>query len=96
LLHHLDDQQALQLLADCAAVPSVRRIATQDVVYLPGELVSNVLAALDRGKHVRNPAGFRALAEKAGLKVVKDEIVKSHPTRGRALYYLMALEPPSS
>lgn len=92
LLHHLSDEVALRLLADCAAVPTVRRIATQDVVFLPGALVSNVLAALDRGKHVRDTDGFRKLARSAGLRVVKDEVVKSHPTRGRALYFLMALE----
>jgi SAM-dependent methyltransferase len=96
LLHHLSDDQALRLLADCAAVPTVRRIATQDVVYLPGALVSNVLAALDRGKHVRHTDGFRRLAESAGLRVVKEEIVRSHPTRGRALYFLMALESPEA
>jgi SAM-dependent methyltransferase len=93
LLHHLSDDDARGLLRSCAAVPSVQRIATSDVVYLPGEHVSNFLAWMDRGKHVRRPPAYRDLATGAGLRVVSDEIVRSHPTNGKALYIMMALEP---
>jgi SAM-dependent methyltransferase len=94
LLHHLDDAQAVALLTMCARLPSVRRIATLDVVYLPGKHLSNLLAYFDRGKHVRDVEGFRSLASKANLAVTHDEIVRSHPTSGRALYFMMALERP--
>jgi SAM-dependent methyltransferase len=92
LLHHLDDEQAIGLLQMCAEVRAVRRIATQDPVILPGQPVSNFLARLDRGKYVRTEAGYRALAAKAGLSIVREQIVRSHPTKGRALYYITALE----
>jgi SAM-dependent methyltransferase len=94
LLHHLDDVQALDLLRMCAAVPSVRRIATQDPVILPGKTLNNFYARLDRGKHVRDVAGYETLFAKANLTMARQEIVRSHPTRGRALYFLAALEHP--
>jgi SAM-dependent methyltransferase len=92
LLHHLPDEQAVDLLKMCGAVPTLMRIATQDVVFLPGELVSNFFARLDRGKFVRKREGFIDLVRAAGLKVVSDEVVRSHPTNGRARYLLMAIE----
>jgi SAM-dependent methyltransferase len=94
LLHHLSDHEALELLEMCARVPTVRRIATLDPAYLPGEPLSNFFARLDRGKHVRVPDAYRALASKANLNVAVGKIVRSHPTRGRALYFVMALERP--
>jgi SAM-dependent methyltransferase len=93
LLHHLSDADALALLRMCAAGPQVKRIATSDVVYLPREPVSNLLAALDRGKFVRKPDGYRGLIRDAGLAIVRDEIVRSHPTRGKALYFMTTLVP---
>ncbi|HEX3696188.1 MAG TPA: class I SAM-dependent methyltransferase [Polyangia bacterium] len=96
LLHHLDDTQAVSLLSMCARTPSVRRIATQDVVYLPGKYVSNLLAALDRGQYVREVEGYRALVAQAGLSIAHEEIIRSHPKGGRALYLIMALERPAT
>jgi SAM-dependent methyltransferase len=93
LLHHLSDGEALDLLAMCAHLRTVLRIATQDVVLLPGEHLSNLLARLDRGRHVRSPEGYRALASRAGLTIASEKVVRSHPTRGLQLYFLMALEP---
>lgn len=93
LLHHLSDEECLALLQAFAAVPSIRRIASSDVVYLPGEHVSNLLAFFDRGKFVRRRPGFLDLPRRAGLRVVREEIVPSHPTNGKALYLLMTLEP---
>jgi SAM-dependent methyltransferase len=95
LLHHLDDEQAVGLLTMCAQTPSVQRIATQDVVYLPGKHLSNLFARFDRGKHVRDVAGFRKLVTRSGLNVVNEQIVLCHPTRGRQLYLLMAIERPA-
>jgi SAM-dependent methyltransferase len=93
LLHHLSDHEARVLLRMCANARSVRRIATQDVVLLPGQLISNLFARMDRGYHVRSPEGYVELVEHAGLRVVKTEVIKNHPVSGRALYFLMALEP---
>jgi hypothetical protein len=72
----------------------VRRVATADVVYLPGEHVSNALAFFDRGKFVRRREPYLELASRAGLRIAREEVVRSHPETGKALYLFMALEPP--
>jgi SAM-dependent methyltransferase len=96
ILHHLSDDDCLALLRMCGSVPSVARIATSDPVYLPGKLVSNAFAYFDRGKFVRQRPGFLDLAKRAGLHIVREEIVRSHPTKGRVLYLMMTLEPSKS
>jgi 2-polyprenyl-3-methyl-5-hydroxy-6-metoxy-1,4-benzoquinol methylase len=96
LLHHLSDADSVALLQMCGSVSSVRRIATSDVVYLPRQHLSNLLAFFDRGKFVRDREGFLALPRRAGLRIVREEVVRSHPTNGKALYLMMTLEPGSS
>jgi SAM-dependent methyltransferase len=95
LLHHLSDDDCLGLLRMCGGVSSVKRIATSDVVYLPGEHVSNVLAYFDRGKFVRKRDRYLDLIRQAGLAIDREEIVRSHPRNGKALYLMTALEPAS-
>ena len=95
LLHHLSDAQSLELLQMCARAPSVKRIATSDVVYLPRQMVSNLLAYFDRGKFVRSKEGYLELMKKAGLEIVRADIVRSHPENGKALYLMTVLEPAS-
>lgn len=91
LLHHLDDDSATELLGMLARTKSIRRLVTQDVVYLPGEKVSNFLAWLDRGKFVRREEGYRQLAAQADLDVESGRVIRSHPTSGRARYFVMTL-----
>jgi SAM-dependent methyltransferase len=93
LLHHLSDDDCLSLLRMCGSVSTVKRIATSDVVYLPRQYLSNVLAFFDRGKFVRKRHEFLALPERAGLRIVREEIVRCHPENGRAMYLMMTLEP---
>jgi hypothetical protein len=92
LLHHLDDEAAVQLLRMCAATNTVDRIVTNDTVYLAGEPLNNVLARLDRGRFVRRIEGYRDLVARAGLTVAHEEVVRSHATRGIARYLVMVLE----
>jgi SAM-dependent methyltransferase len=96
LLHHLTDDECLALLQICAAAPSVRRIATSDVVYLPRQYISNLLAFLDRGKFVRKREQYLDLARRAGLRVVQQDVVCSHPRSGKAMYLMMTLAPPTN
>lgn len=93
LLHHLDDAAAVGVLELCATTPSVKRVVTNDTVYLDGMLLNNVMARLDRGRHVRHVPAYLRLAEEAGLRVARHEIVASHPKRGIARYLVMVLEP---
>jgi len=92
LLHHLEDEAAIDLLKMCAATNTVERIVTNDPVYLTGEPLSNVLARLDRGRFVRRISGYRDLASRAGLTIIDEETVRSQATRGIARYLLMVLE----
>src|SRR5262245_25934600 len=91
LLHHLSDADAVTLLRMCAETPSVERIATADTVYLPGQHLSNLLAFCDRGRFVRYTEGFLSLVREANLQLLRQQIVRSHPKRGRALYLIMTL-----
>lgn len=92
LLHHLDDEDAIELLKMCAATDAVQRVVTNDTVYLPGEPLNNIMARLDRGRFVRNIEGYRNLTSRAGLTIAREEVVRSHPTRGIARYWVMVLE----
>jgi SAM-dependent methyltransferase len=93
ILHHLSDDDALALLRMCGSAGPDVRIVTADGVYLPGQWVSNLFAFFDRGRFVRKRPVYKALAEAAGLRIVRDEIVRLHPTTGRVLFLLMTLEP---
>jgi SAM-dependent methyltransferase len=93
LLHHLADHEVLGLFSTLARSPNLSRLVTQDIVYLPGELVSNFFARLDRGRYCRSQKEYETLVESAGFAVVCSSIVRSHPTRGRAKYLIMSIEP---
>ena len=92
LLHHLSDDQVLELFAALRASSRLQRIVTSDIVYLKGEYVSNVLAALDRGTFCRRREQFEDLVRRASLRLVESAIVRSHPTRGLARYLMMTIE----
>ncbi|MBW2687568.1 MAG: class I SAM-dependent methyltransferase, partial [Deltaproteobacteria bacterium] len=65
LLHHVDDEAAVQLLRMCGATNTVERIVTNDPVYLADEPLNNILARLDRGRFVRRIEGYRDLVARA-------------------------------
>jgi hypothetical protein len=69
------------------------RALTLDIVYLPGHPYNNLLARLDRGRFCREEAGYVALAQRAGLRVVERVLEKSHPTWGLVKYSVLVLEP---
>jgi SAM-dependent methyltransferase len=93
LLHHLDDEPAVETMKMVAQSPRLARILTLDIVYLPGHPYNNLLARLDRGRFCRDEAGYVALAERAGLRVVERTLQKSHPTWGFVKYSVLVLEP---
>jgi len=93
LLHHISDQQALDLLTLAKSSPALRRIVTSDPVYLDKEPLSNLYARLDRGKFCRRREAYEALIGQTKLRVAEGEIVRSHPTRGLAKWLMMTIEP---
>jgi SAM-dependent methyltransferase len=89
VLHHMSDDDISGLLAALRASDTVARVASLDIVYLPGHLVSNALAFLDRGRHCRTPEGYQRLIRRAGYVVHETAVVRSHPTNGRVKYFVM-------
>jgi len=91
LLHHLSDSEAVELLGLLARCTTLVRAVSLDIVYLDGRWYNNLLAHLDRGRYCRNGAGYAALARDAGLRVLSQRIVRSHPTRGLVDYFILEL-----
>jgi SAM-dependent methyltransferase len=71
VLHHLDDQAAVQLLHAFAHAPRLRAAVTVDTIYLRRKWINNSLAVLDRGRHVRTVDAYQLLFEQAGLRVLE-------------------------
>ncbi len=94
LLHHLTDDECVGLFEMVSASPRLRRIVTQDIVYLPGAPINNFFASMDRGQYCRPSHAYGALAERAGLTVVSAEALLSHPKNPLGVrYWVMTLEP---
>lgn len=93
LLHHLSEDAAVSVLSLASNAPSVRRVVTCDIVYLPGaeHLLSNLFASLDRGQYCRTPEGYRALVAKTDLKIADQGLIWCHPKSRRARYFVMTL-----
>jgi SAM-dependent methyltransferase len=66
LLHHLSDQDSSDLLRLCAEIIAPGgRVVSVDTAFVPGQgRRSRWMSENDRGEHVREPEGFKALARK--------------------------------
>src|SRR5215472_11026556 len=66
VVHHLADPEAHILFASAARVLRPGgRVVTLDCAHVQGQNpIARVLAALDRGRHVRSPDGYLALARR--------------------------------
>ena len=73
--------------------PRVKRVVTQDIVFLPGEWLNNVLAALDRGRFCRWQEQYERLVARGDLALIDSAIVPSSPQGGRVKYLVMTLQP---
>lgn len=71
LLHHLEDEQARKFMTlSRAALDDDGRLVTIDPCFAPDQkLVARVLVRCDRGRNVRTPEGYRALAEAAFRRI---------------------------
>ena len=95
VLHHLTNDEAVNVLQLAVGSPSLVRIVTSDIVFLPGKLFNNVLAMMDRGRFCRDPDAYASLARRAGLSVDAGRTIESSPGNDRVQYYLMELSVPS-
>ncbi len=77
LLHHVDDTSAAALLDGVAtALRAGGRFVSVDPAFTPDQRTSaRVLAALDRGRHVREPDGYQTLI---GAALQLDRTVVRH------------------
>lgn len=93
VLHHLTNEQAVDVFRLVGESPHLSEIVTSDIVFLPGKLFNNLLAMMDRGRHCRAPDAYAGLARAAGLDVVSGETIESSPGNDRVQYFVMKLRP---
>lgn len=93
ILHHLSDEEVLNLFKVLKQVPTLKRVITLDPVFTPTAIINNIFAKLDRGKYVRTQEQYRQLIEKTAFKVQRLDVSNKCAGRGLVFYNCMLLEP---
>ena len=78
VLHHLDDDLAIDVITtSLTLLADGGRFVSVDPVFDPDQRsVARVLMAMDRGKYVRHPGHYRALATAAGPDAVETDVTR--------------------
>jgi len=81
VLHHMDDAQASELFVLLRQVlkPGGRVITLDNVFIERQNPIARLLISLDRGRHVRSPAGYEALARSAFTHVDGTVVPQAFP-----------------
>ncbi|MEB3983923.1 class I SAM-dependent methyltransferase [Mycobacterium sp. 663a-19] len=81
VLHHMDDAQASELFILLRQVlkPGGRVITLDNVFVERQNPIARLLISLDRGRHVRSPAGYEALARGAFAHVQGTVVARAFP-----------------
>lgn len=81
VLHHMDDAQASELFVLLREVvkPGGRVITLDNVFVERQNPVARLIISLDRGRHVRSPAGYEALARCAFTHVHGTVVAQAFP-----------------
>ena len=81
VLHHMDDAQASELFVLLRQVlkPGGRVITLDNVFIERQNPIARLLIGLDRGRHVRSPAGYEALARGAFAHVDGTVVAQTFP-----------------
>jgi SAM-dependent methyltransferase len=81
VLHHIDDAQASELFVLLRQVlkPGGRVITADNVFTERQNRIARLLISLDRGRHVRSPAGYEALARRAFAHVHGTVVTRAFP-----------------
>jgi len=76
LHHHLDDESVIRLIRDVAGAlrPGGRYVSVDPVFAPDGRTTARVLAALDRGRYVRDETGYRRLFEDSPFELESVQI----------------------
>jgi SAM-dependent methyltransferase len=88
LFHHLTDAELAELLALLARAPRLERIISLDGALVPGARRNNLVARLDRGRHVRSAERYRELFARSAFQIAHDELTTCYT--GRRWMYLYA------
>lgn len=71
VLHHMDDDTARACLGETRRVLRADgRVLVAEPVFMPGRWLSSLLLSWDRGRHIRDEAGYRALF--GGYRVLRE------------------------
>ncbi|EUA32283.1 putative methyltransferase type 12 [Mycobacterium intracellulare] len=81
VLHHMDDAQANELFGLLRQVLKPGgRVVTLDPVFTERQNpIARLIISLDRGRHVRSPASYEALARAAFTDVRGQVVVQAFP-----------------
>ncbi|KAA1251995.1 class I SAM-dependent methyltransferase [Mycobacterium simiae] len=81
VLHHMDDAQVSELFALLRQVlkPGGRVITVDNVFIERQNRIARLLISLDRGRHVRSPDGYEALARSAFATVNGTVVTQAFP-----------------
>jgi len=81
VLHHMTDTEALELFALLRSIvkPGGRVVSVDNVFIEQQHPVARFLINLDRGRHVRTPQGYQALARRSFGSVVGEVVNQSFP-----------------
>lgn len=89
VLHHLDDAAVESLFDILARGRTLQKLVTLDTVYVRGQYANNILASLDRGRHVRTERRYRELMDSSSFSVEHAAFLRSG--NGLAAYYATCL-----
>lgn len=81
VLHHITDAEAVELFALFRSIvkPGGRVVSLDNVFIEQQHPVARLLISLDRGRHVRTPQGYQALARRSFGCVVGEVVNRSFP-----------------
>jgi SAM-dependent methyltransferase len=79
LVHHISDEEFRATVERIRSVVKAPRIITLDTTVFPGNLVSNLLSRMDRGRYVRRQPAYEALFQECGLRITFKEAVFTRP-----------------
>jgi len=96
VLHHLSDEEAVDLLSSLPESAKLQQILTADIVFLPGHPLGNLLASLDRGRFCRSEQGYLEIVKRSGLVVRSSFVARSRPFTGLGKYLYLTLAPRAS
>lgn len=94
LLHHLSDEDVLNLFEILSIESFVKRVIVAfDPLFIKGMFFNNLLAFLDRGKYVRTEQGYKELIDRSPFILYRKRYIMLG--YGWVRYFIADLRPPT-